>query len=117
MSGSGVPAARPLLRLTLAGRPLPLPCAQRLDGTRARPCHGEAGGPLSAEGLTSRHALGLPSWGRVASHSGSYASTPSASTSDRRITKSRLTPHVAPWSSAACNSRVNAVTVSKPSFS
>ena len=26
-------------------------------------------------------------------------------------------PHVAPWSSAACNAGVNAVTGSKPSFS
>ena len=48
---------------------------------------------------------------------GSYASALSASTSDRRMTTSRGTPHVAPWSSAACNAGVNAVTASKPSFS
>ena len=44
-------------------------------------------------------------------------STQSASTSDRRMTTSRGTPHFALWSSAACNAGVNAVTALKPSFS
>ena len=48
---------------------------------------------------------------------GSYASARPTSTSSRRMTTSRGTPHVAPWSSAACNAGVNAITASKPSFS
>ena len=88
--------------------------ARRHGAYRGRHLPGQIPAP---QGVTREGRPLLPVMPAAVSHSGSYASTLSASTSDRRMTKSRLTPHVALWSNAACNSGVNAVTASKPSFS